>query len=232
MTRSIADAVAELKSSVLQALDPEEIQRACLEVGHAWRTRRFDPVTTILLFTLQIVHSNTACTHVMRLLPGVTGTDSGYCQARSRIPLAAFRNLFRRVTRRLLESVDHALDRWHGHRVFFLDGSSCSGDYVATSLFGQATIPPEAEFSGWAQLDDVTMVGGNETALVTVHMEATNLGELERMVSETTQQFPIDPTKHSSGRTTRAEMTVSGREGDVEVSYTRTVEAKEVWEHP
>ena len=84
--------VAELKASVHETLDPDEIQRACLEAGHAWRHRVFDPVTTIWLFTLQLIHSNTACTHVVRLLPGVKGTDSGYCQARSRIPLAVFRN--------------------------------------------------------------------------------------------------------------------------------------------
>ena len=39
MTRSIAHAVAELKSSVCQALDPDEIQRACVEAGHTWRAR-------------------------------------------------------------------------------------------------------------------------------------------------------------------------------------------------
>jgi len=49
---------------------------------------------------------------------------------------------------------------------------------------------------------------------------------------QTNAQPAIDPTKHSSGRTTRGEMTVSGRDGDVEVSYTRTVEIKEVWVHP
>lgn len=126
MTRSIADAVAELKAGIAQILDPDEIQRACFEVGYAWRERIFDPVTTIWLFTLQVIHCNTACTHVVRLLPGVRGTDSGYCQARARIPLAVFRRLFERTSRRLLGAVDQALERWHGHRVFFIDGSSCS----------------------------------------------------------------------------------------------------------
>lgn len=141
MTRSIADAVAELKASICQTLDPDEIQRACIEVGHIWRDRLFDPVTTIWLFTLQIVHCNTACTHVVRLLPGFPGTDSGYCQARSRIPRAVFRRLFELATQRLLEAIDRALDRWHGHRVFFVDGSSCSMPDTPElqSAFGQPT---------------------------------------------------------------------------------------------
>ena len=141
MTRIIADAVAELKSSVRQSLDPNVIQRVCVQEGHTWRDRVLDPVTTIWLFTLQIIHRNTACNHVVRLLPGVEFTDSAYCQARFRIPLAVFQTLFRIVTQRLLDSIDHALDRWHGHRVFFIDGSSCSMPDTPKlqSIFGQPT---------------------------------------------------------------------------------------------
>lgn len=141
MTRSIADAVAELKSSVCQSLDPEVIRRACLEAGHVWRDRILNPVTTIWLFTLQLIHCNTACNHVVRFLPGLRFTDSAYCQARSRIPLAVFQRLFRIVTQRLLDSIDHALDRWHGHRVFFIDGSSCSMPDTPElqATFGQPT---------------------------------------------------------------------------------------------
>lgn len=101
------------------------ISSACLEAGHRWRNRQLDPVTMIWMFTLQIIHHNTACQHAVRLLPGVRATDGAYCQARARVPLAAFRTLFRRMTQRLLRSIDHALDRWHGHRIFFIDGSSC-----------------------------------------------------------------------------------------------------------
>ncbi len=139
MTRSIADAVAELKSSISRALRPDEICRACTDVGHSWRSRTFDPVVTIWLFTLQVIHGNTACTHVVRLLPGIFGTDTAYCQARSRIPLAAFHRLLGIATRRFLASIDHALDRWHGHRVFLIDGSTASmpDEPELQSAFGQ-----------------------------------------------------------------------------------------------
>ncbi len=141
MTRSITAAVEELKSSIRQSLSPELITRACVEAGHRWRDRKLDPVTTIWMFTLQIIHHNTACQHAVRLLSGVIATDGAYCQARARIPLEVFESLFRRMTERLLRSTDVALDRWHGHRVFFIDGSSCSMPDTPElqATFGQPT---------------------------------------------------------------------------------------------
>ena len=141
MTRSITAAVEELKSSLRFSLSPDLITRACVEAGHRWRDRKLDPVTTIWMFTLQVVHQNTACQHAVRLLTGVTATDGAYCQARARLPLAVFESLFRRMTQRLLRSIDVALDRWHGHRVFFIDGSSCSMPDTAElqATFGQPT---------------------------------------------------------------------------------------------
>lgn len=139
MTSSIADAVAELNSGIRDALDPQTIHQACAGAGHTWRDRVLDPVTTIWLFALQIIRGNTACQHVVRLLPNVRASDSAYCQARSRLPLAAFDALFAAVTRRLLRGIDHALERWHGRRVFFIDGSSCSmpDTPALQSAFGQ-----------------------------------------------------------------------------------------------
>ncbi len=141
MTRNIAEAVAELKSSIRESLDPQTIENACERAGHTWRDRVLGPVTTIWMFALQIVHANTACKHVVRLMPEVSATDSAYCQARRRIPLAAFQALFKLVTRRLVRSIDGALERWHGHRVFFIDGSSCSMPDTPSlqATFGQPT---------------------------------------------------------------------------------------------
>jgi len=126
MTRIIAKAVAELKVSIRDALRPEIIHEACQEAKHTWRTRLLDPVPTIWMFGMQIVYANTACMHAVRLVPGIRASDSAYCQARSRIPLAAFRALLRLVAPMLLRSIDRVSERWHGHRVFLIDGSSCS----------------------------------------------------------------------------------------------------------
>ena len=43
------------------------IRKVCAAVGHVWRERVLDPVTTVHLFVLQILHGNTACSQVPRL---------------------------------------------------------------------------------------------------------------------------------------------------------------------
>ena len=141
MTRSITAAVEDLKSSIRHSLSPDLITRACIEAGHQWRERTLNPVTTIWMFTLQILHGNTSCQHAVKLVPEVSATDGAYCQARARIPLSAFEALVRRTTELLLRSIDVACERWHGHRVFFIDGSSCTMPDTPElqSAFGQPT---------------------------------------------------------------------------------------------
>jgi hypothetical protein len=82
-----------------------------------------DPVTTIHLFVLQMLHGNTACSHVPRL-GGIACSGEAYCQARSRLPLALFRCLLLAVRDRLPQVSPDGL--WRGHRTFLLDGSSAS----------------------------------------------------------------------------------------------------------
>jgi hypothetical protein len=124
MALSIAAAIARIKSGVGQWLTPEAIQGLCKAVGHEWRERTLDPVTTIHLFVLQILHGNTACPHVPRL-GNVECTGEAYGQARSRIPLSVFRGLLALITDRLPVSTSDQ-GRWHGHRTFLLDGSTAS----------------------------------------------------------------------------------------------------------
>jgi hypothetical protein len=46
-------------------LQPDAILAACGEVGYTrWRDRVLTPVTTVHLFLLQILHGNTACSHL------------------------------------------------------------------------------------------------------------------------------------------------------------------------
>jgi len=83
-----------------------------------------DPVTTIQLFFVQILHGNTACTH-LRHLTKLNVTASAYCQARMKLPLPVFEQLLRSVS----HAVQHdPLDegRWLGHRTFGGAGSSFS----------------------------------------------------------------------------------------------------------
>lgn len=89
MLGDIAHALRQLKSDVAQALDAALIIRVCHEVGHRWRERELDPVATIHGFLLQVLHGNTACSHVPHLL-GKNVTAEEYGLARSRLPLESW----------------------------------------------------------------------------------------------------------------------------------------------
>jgi hypothetical protein len=106
-------------------LQPEAILAVCHEIGSTtWRDRLLTPVTTIHLFLLQILHGNTACSHLPHL-SGLRFSAAAYGQARARLPLRFFDLLLERFSRAVPRS---ALDdgRWHGHRTFLVDGSGCS----------------------------------------------------------------------------------------------------------
>lgn len=124
MATSIVEAIGRIKAEVGQWLEPETIRKICQTLGYTWRERVLDPVTTIHLFLLQILHGNTACNHVPRL-GGVSCTGEAYGQARARLPLALLQQLLTQVTGTLKE-VLLGDGLWHGHRTFLVDGSSAS----------------------------------------------------------------------------------------------------------
>jgi Transposase DDE domain len=121
-------------------LQPDAILAVCHEIGYTgWRDRVLTPVTTMQLFLLQILHGNAACSHLPHL-SGLRFTAAAYCQARARLPLRFFDLLLERFGRAVQRSaVDDG--RWHGHRTFLVDGSSCSmPDMPALqAAFGQST---------------------------------------------------------------------------------------------
>jgi hypothetical protein len=92
-----------------------------------------------ILFLLQILHGNTACSHLPHLA-GLQFSAAAYCQARAKLPLRLFALLLERFGRVVQRS---ALDegRWHGHRTFFVDGSGCSmpDTPALQGAFGQPT---------------------------------------------------------------------------------------------
>ena len=81
---SITQALKQFKRDLIPYLSPKAIHQACQQAGHKWRERLLDPVTTIHLFVLQILHCNTAINH-LRHPSGLDFTDSAYCQARRRL---------------------------------------------------------------------------------------------------------------------------------------------------
>ena len=64
MVTTIAEALGRIKKELARVLEPAMLTELCREVGHQWRDRLLDPVTTIHLFLLQVLHGNTACAHV------------------------------------------------------------------------------------------------------------------------------------------------------------------------
>jgi hypothetical protein len=124
MFGNITDALVQIKSDVAAALEASVITRLCVDLGHAWRKRELDPVTTVWGFLLQVLHQNTACSHVPHLL-GKSFSAEAYGQARARLPLELFQRLLGEVGRRLQDSLS-ASALWRGHRLWLVDGSSCS----------------------------------------------------------------------------------------------------------
>lgn len=124
MVPRIEEVLERFKADWVGQLQPAAIEQACHEVGYGWRERLLNPVTTIQLFFLQVLHGNTACTHLPHL-SGMRFSGAAYCQARSKIPLEVFRMLLERFSRCV---VDHASGDglWKGHRTFFVDGSGVS----------------------------------------------------------------------------------------------------------
>jgi hypothetical protein len=115
----------QFRDAGTSALEPEAIVHACRQVGYtAWRDRLLNPVVTIQVFLLQVLHGNTACAHLPHLA-GLGFTASAFCKARSKLPLGLFEAILRSSVRSLRATVD-AAERWHGHRTFFVDGSGAS----------------------------------------------------------------------------------------------------------
>jgi hypothetical protein len=82
------------------------------------------PAAIIHWFLIQVLHGNTALTHVS-LMAGRAFTDSAFCQARARLPLAVFQAVLRGIVKALLPDTE-AIGRWRSHRTFLIDGSSFS----------------------------------------------------------------------------------------------------------
>jgi Transposase DDE domain len=140
MIPRITAVLTRLKTDWATQLQSDAILAACQEAGYtSWRDRVLTPVTTIQLFLLQILHGNTACSHLPHL-SGLRFSASAYCQARAKLPLDLFGLL---LTRLCTSAQSHISDegRWHGHRTFLVDGSTCSMPDTPTlqDAFGQST---------------------------------------------------------------------------------------------
>jgi hypothetical protein len=124
MPPRFATILGRLRQDLAAGLSPRAITVACKAVGHRWRDGILNPVTTVYLFLLQVLHGNTACQHVVHF-GGWTFSASAYCQARKRLPLAVWQHLLESTAARLRRTTEQD-SRWRGHRVWIVDGSSFS----------------------------------------------------------------------------------------------------------
>src|SRR5262249_52684414 len=67
MALTIPQIVRQFKADVAKAISAETIEKICGYLGYVWRERVLDPVTTVHVFLLQILHANTACSALSRL---------------------------------------------------------------------------------------------------------------------------------------------------------------------
>ena len=114
--RSITDIIRHFKENWTRELCPEAIEQACREQGMVWRQSTLNPIVTVQVFFLQVLHGNTACTHLPRLAD-LCFTAAAYCKARMRLKLKVLELLLQRSVEQLHHDVlDNS--RWLGHRVF------------------------------------------------------------------------------------------------------------------
>ena len=121
----VASTLKRIKSDPLACLGGRDrVNQIFAQVGHVWRNCPFDPAHTMKLFILQVLHGNTAISH-LRHLAGESVKDATYCEARMKLPVegvgAAVESMCGNDSKCTQES-----RQWLGHRVLVADATSVS----------------------------------------------------------------------------------------------------------
>jgi hypothetical protein len=121
----IACALARIKSNPLLCLGGgEKVNQCFAAAGHLWRDRVLDPANTIALFMLQMLHGNTAISH-LRLLSGISCAGASYCDARKRLPVAGVAAVVEQLSCDNSRCDDPA-SQWQGRRVLMTDATAAA----------------------------------------------------------------------------------------------------------
>jgi hypothetical protein len=125
MHQRISSILHALRQDLGVQLGQDVILAACRSAGHTWcATCLLTPAAIIHWFLIQILHGNTALTHVS-LLAGRAFSAAAFCQARARLPLSVFRALLSAMVRSTTP-ITEAVGPWRNHRLFLIDGSTFS----------------------------------------------------------------------------------------------------------
>ena len=79
--RSITDVIRQFKLNWTDQLDGQAITTACQDARMSWLQSTLNPVVTVQIFFLQVLHGNTACEHLSHLAR-IPFTAAAYCKAR------------------------------------------------------------------------------------------------------------------------------------------------------
>jgi len=129
MARHLRSALAHVKVQLARQL-PVDVDRLAAHIGHRWRDRLLTPAATVRLFLLQILHGNVAIT-ALRHIGQMAATASSYCEARTRLPLVLFAQLFDAVTQHVISATrmsqeSDAATLLNGRRVLLGDATTFS----------------------------------------------------------------------------------------------------------
>src|SRR5215510_168860 len=114
MAGTVMEALRHLKAELAPRLDAPALLARCRAVGYHGRPRLLEPVTTVHLFLLHILHGNTAWSHLPHLAAQRL-TAAACCQARLRLPLVVWQQWLRR-TAAVCAQPTHDAGRWRGQR--------------------------------------------------------------------------------------------------------------------
>jgi hypothetical protein len=85
---SLSAALKYVKGCVASVLSRPAVAAACAKVDHTWHSGPLDPPHTVELMVRQVVEGNVAGSAMVRI-GGGQFTESAWCQARQRLPLAS-----------------------------------------------------------------------------------------------------------------------------------------------
>ncbi|MDZ4779633.1 MAG: IS4 family transposase [Planctomycetia bacterium] len=122
----VARTLAGIKSDPLLLIGgADRINTLFTQAEHVWRDRLLDPATILKLFILQVLHGNTAITHLRHLCQTAV-CPSSYCDARARLPLLAMASVIETLCRDCIECTRSTAATWLGRRVLIADATNCS----------------------------------------------------------------------------------------------------------
>src|SRR5262249_17820751 len=102
MHRRIFTTLHALRQGLAARLRHDVIPAACQAAGPTWcDSCLLTPAAIIHWFLIQVLHGNTALTHVS-LLAGRAFSAAAFCMARSRLPLAVYQAVLRAVVAALI----------------------------------------------------------------------------------------------------------------------------------